>query len=328
MLPYITLKPLYHRKEEQLAFVTTDLQTLEPILRTVPGIKYNLTHQCWHLPMNKHHYEFARMKLHQYACLDLSLLKPYLEERARILKVKQAGGVNGTMQLTPKGQAQYNISADNFKQLGLAVTTLKLMAYSQSTLELYRNELLYLMRLLKDRYIGDLGAEQIRAYCLWLLETRKLSEAKVHTTINALKFYFEKVLHRSKLFIEVPRPKKPLQLPAVWSAEVIKQLLNATKTSSTKLCSCSATPRDCALVKLLAYRSKTLIPVEWYFMYAGPKAKRIGWSCFRRYCLTIYACNISSTNLKNICLKASSLVLLTARVAFKKFFKAVSSIWL
>jgi integrase/recombinase XerD len=48
-----------------------------------------------------------------------------------------------------------------------------------------------------------------------------LTEATIQSRINALKFYYEQVLKREKIFIDIPRPKKHLQLPKVISEEKI-----------------------------------------------------------------------------------------------------------
>lgn len=54
-----------------------------------------------------------------------------------------------------------------------------------------------------------------------------LTEATIHSRMNALKFYYEQVLKKDKIFFDIPRPKKNLQLPKVISEEkIIKGLFN------------------------------------------------------------------------------------------------------
>ena len=62
------------------------------------------------------------------------------------------------------------------------------------------------------------------SYCA---ATLKLTENTLHSRINALKFYYEQVLSRPRFFWEIPRPKKPIQLPKVLSKEEIALLLRA-----------------------------------------------------------------------------------------------------
>ena len=64
----------------------------------------------------------------------------------------------------------------------------------------------------------------LKAYSPNCTKTLKLSENIIHSRINAVKFYFEQVLHREKVFFEeIPRPKKRSTLPKVISkSDIIK----------------------------------------------------------------------------------------------------------
>jgi len=63
----------------------------------------------------------------------------------------------------------------------------------------------------------------------------------IHSRINAVKFYFEQVLHREKVFFdEIPRPKKKSSLPKVISKnDIVKlfaQVKNRKHSLMLKLC--------------------------------------------------------------------------------------------
>lgn len=53
--------------------------------------------------------------------------------------------------------------------------------------------------------------------------------------MNAVKFYYEQVLHRPKLFFDIPRPKKPLLLPHVLSQPEIASILEHTTNDKHRL---------------------------------------------------------------------------------------------
>ena len=63
------------------------------------------------------------------------------------------------------------------------------------------------------------------SYLLWLLEKKGCSETKVHTAVNAIKFYFEQVMKFPKEFYDLPRPKKPFKLPNILDEEEIIALI-------------------------------------------------------------------------------------------------------
>lgn len=108
------------------------------------------------------------------------------------------------------------------------VETLQLKSYSPNTINTYRNEFAQLLHVLKDKNVDDMDAEKLRSYFLYCTNTLKLSENTLHSRINAVKFYFEQVLKREKLFFEIPRPKKPSILPKFINAQDIKRLFEVT----------------------------------------------------------------------------------------------------
>lgn len=61
-----------------------------------------------------------------------------------------------------------------------------------------------------------------------------LKENTLHSRINALKFYYEQVLNREKFFWEIPRPKKPQQLPRLLNETEIAKLFNALTNKKHK----------------------------------------------------------------------------------------------
>lgn len=103
---------------------------------------------------------------------------------------------------------------------------LVLKGYSKSTIKTYLGEMNSFLTLIKNHDANSFDAERIKAYIFYCHTVLMLSEASIHSRINALKFYYEQVLHREKVFIHIPRPKKHLQLPKVISEEkIIKGLL-------------------------------------------------------------------------------------------------------
>ncbi|HEX6334237.1 MAG TPA: site-specific integrase [Flavisolibacter sp.] len=222
MLPEVVLRPLYHRAAEQIALVFRD-----PLLRAritkVPGVKWSRTHGIWYVPLTRDSYSEVRNALGSYARVDTSELKQYLDQRRVQLSVNQGKKVSrvfhGIIQKFPL--AEGNLRAyDRFEAM------LRLMGYSRNTIRVYCNEFHLLLRLLKKVCVDDLRKEHLMSYLLWLMQKRNYSEIHIHTTVNALKFYFEKVLGRDREFYELPRPKKRETLPPVLSEQELVRMLN------------------------------------------------------------------------------------------------------
>ena len=99
-----------------------------------------------------------------------------------------------------------NIHPINQPILQRYIETLQLKAYSPNTINTYRNEFAQLLYILKDKKVDELDADRLRGYFLYCINTLKLSENTIHSRINAIKFYYEQVLGRERMFIEIPRP--------------------------------------------------------------------------------------------------------------------------
>ena len=106
---------------------------------------------------------------------------------------------------------------------------IKLKAYSENTLRTYSIEFAQLLYVLKSYPIDSLTPERLRSYFLYCHNKLKLSETEIHSRINAIKFYFEQVLHRQKMFLDIPRPKMPSKLPKMLSRIDIKKIIAATE---------------------------------------------------------------------------------------------------
>jgi site-specific recombinase XerD len=129
----------------------------------------------------------------------------------------------------------------NYNAVLRMVETLKLKGYSESTIRTYRYEFAQFLVALKSNSVENCDAEKVRSYLFYCHDHLKLAENTLHSRMNALKFYFEQVLHRDKLFFQdIPRPKKHSQLPKTIHASGIKKMFDVTTNlkhnTTLKLC--------------------------------------------------------------------------------------------
>lgn len=113
--------------------------------------------------------------------------------------------------------------------------TLRLKAYSPSTLRTYCNEFAQLLHTIGAFPVDDLSPEKLRSYLLYCIKACGVSENLMHSRLNALKFYFEQVLGREKFFADIPRPKKPALLPKVLSKEEVAGLFAVVENPKHRL---------------------------------------------------------------------------------------------
>ena len=112
---------------------------------------------------------------------------------------------------------------------------LVLKGFSRNTMRVYSLEFAQLLYILKSFPVEELTKEKLQSYFLYCHKELNLSENQIHSRMNAVKFYFEKVLHQDKLFFDIPRPKKPLLLPKSLNTSEISKLLSVTDNPKHKL---------------------------------------------------------------------------------------------
>jgi len=112
---------------------------------------------------------------------------------------------------------------------------LTLKGYSPNTIRTYCIEFAQLLYALKNNPVQKISADRLQSYFLYCLRELKLSENQIHSRINAIKFYFEKVLHREKMFFDIPRPKKPASLPKTLNRKEVQALFDVTTNLKHKL---------------------------------------------------------------------------------------------
>lgn len=112
---------------------------------------------------------------------------------------------------------------------------IKLKGYSRHTLRTYSIAFAQLLYSLKSYPVNDLTPERLRSYFLYCHQKLELSESEIHGRINSIKFYFEQVLHRDKMFFDIPRPKKRLLLSKMLNRKEVQKVLEAKENKKHKL---------------------------------------------------------------------------------------------
>jgi integrase/recombinase XerD len=222
-LPTLFLKPIQYNKEERIGlFVKTNKAILDAI-KKLPAVRWSRNLQCWHMPCTEPNYNTMCYALKEMVVIDATILKDFLEKRKTIHAVQQKLGYK---KLAIAEQV-YEISQHNMLLLQSMVERLQLQAYSPSTLRTYKNEVGVFMQTLHNKKADTLTIDDVRRYLHYCIAKLQLSENTLHSRLNALKYLYEQVLGHDKFFVEIPRPKKHLQLPKVLGEEELRRLFNA-----------------------------------------------------------------------------------------------------
>jgi integrase/recombinase XerD len=171
-------------------------------MRAVSGSKWSKTLCSWHIPDTLENRHKCKLPLKELPAL---IQQP-------------ASATNKT--------ALLYLNENNKEQLKIFLLQLQLRAYSSSTIRTYRNEFTQLLHVLGNKPVQNLEPMHLQRYLLWCIK-KGLTEHSIHSRMNALKFYFEQVLKREKFFFEIPRPKRPMQLPKVLNETELKRMFAA-----------------------------------------------------------------------------------------------------
>jgi site-specific recombinase XerD len=229
----VILKPFYHRDQECIGIHYPQNPAINQYILKKISAKWSRTNRCWYVPFTEKDYVLLLNELSGKVNLQTSAMDEYFLKN---IKIDPQLTVEPPKLLTVK-QTQpsaLNLSPQNLLQLEKFIQMLQLKAYSPSTIKTYRNEFMQLLKLIKDKAVNTLTEEDIKRYMVYVMQKEKLSENTAHSRLNALKFYFEKVLGREKFFWEIPRPKKPMLLPKLLNETELRNLFNALENKKHK----------------------------------------------------------------------------------------------
>jgi len=97
--------------------------------------------------------------------------------------------------------------------------------YSQNTIKTYVSYMGDFVKEFKGRKLDSIRTWEINAYISRLIRTRGISTSQQNQRISAIKFYYEKVLGRKKMYYHLNRPKKEKKLPRVLTVEEVELIL-------------------------------------------------------------------------------------------------------
>lgn len=225
----IRIKTLQYKGQIRLVIYYEHDKDLNQFLKNEYNALWSQSLKCWHINYDP----ITKIKLKQ--SLGNKHLKVEDLDKEEVLNLN-----SNKISTIPKqpviahSSFQQRINPINLHVIELMRDYLILKAYSKSTMKTYLNEMHQFLYRLGNIAADELKPEHLKKYLVFCFEKLKLSENTLHSRINALKFYYEQVLHRDRFFWEIPRPKKPLQLPKLLNENELSRLFNALTNKKHK----------------------------------------------------------------------------------------------
>jgi integrase/recombinase XerD len=126
------------------------------------------------------------------------------------------------------------LSKDNLAAYKKYVSKISSLEYSKNTLRTYTVEFLQLLYMLKEISVSTLTAKDIKSYLLYCIDEEKIKEGQLNSRLNALIFYFDKILKSKDFTVQLPRPKKTSKVAKGITENESQKLLNACSSSIEK----------------------------------------------------------------------------------------------
>jgi site-specific recombinase XerD len=284
----VILKPLQHRGQECIGIYFEKNVLIQSLIQKQAGARWSKTNSCWYVPLAKDNYTRLSDTIKETAIINAESLKKYLLQ-------KKNGQPTGPTTVSLQTQNQFtrpqkspvlkirpsHLSEENSKAFSEYKNILTLKGYSQSTMRTYCNEFHLFLQTLKNKPAKELTPDQLQRYILYCIDQLKLKENTVHSRMNALKFYYEQVLHKEKMFFEIPRPKKPRLLPQVFSQDDIAAIINSVTNKKHKtmlMLGYSAGLRVSEIVSLRTYQIDSGRMTIFISQAKGKKDRMVGLS--------------------------------------------------
>lgn len=184
-------------------------------LKTIPYSHYSSKNNYWTLPITDQIIEGLKQK-----CIECNLNLKFEKEvvdKNTVLPRKNP-------LLTPNYRKCPQTMLDKLTEL----------RYSPSTLKTYGSLFEEFINHYPTEDIDQIDEVKIIAFCRYLVTDRKVSASYQNQAINAIKFYYERVLGSKRKFYFIERPNKEKTLPVVLNTDEIKQILNVTENLKHK----------------------------------------------------------------------------------------------
>jgi integrase/recombinase XerD len=208
----IRIEPHRYKDRDIVAIIFKYNSSIIKIVREFEGATWSEKMKFWYIPAEKFKLSLVFEKLRPVANIDYSALQTQKKENKSSADSNEPKGNKRVKAVLPDGYLE----------------KLEVKRYSKQTISTYTGYFSDFAAHFPGRKLEDITIEEINQYILGLIRDRGISHSQQNQRINAIKFYYEKVLGREKLYFEVERPRKEFKLPDILSKEEIASMVDNT----------------------------------------------------------------------------------------------------
>lgn len=148
------------------------------------------------------------------------------------------------------------------------------LRYSQQTIKTYKNALEEFINYYHKYDINSIDESKITAFLRYLVIERKVSTSYQNQAINAIKFYYERVLGGQRKVYSVDRPRKEKTIPTVLNEKEVIGLLNSIENIKHKAILITIYSAGLRISELLQLKLKDIDSERMQIRVAQSKGKK------------------------------------------------------
>ena len=215
------------------------------LIKKFAGASWSCSLNSWYIPDKKFNLNSFIEAFKQFAFIDYS----NLDDDEQISEVMNNGIKQNKKNITlPKGYLEL----------------LKQKRYSDNTIRTYSKYFGDFIKHFSDHKLERISSDDINRYILELIESKGISTSQQNQRINAIKFYYEKVLRLEKKYYQIERPHKEKTLPDVLSKKEVGLMIKYSnnikhKTIVSIIYSCGLRRNEAIKIQLKDIDSKRML---------------------------------------------------------------------
>ncbi|TDB65382.1 recombinase XerD [Arundinibacter roseus] len=199
---------VFQTKAKRLKLIFGYIPELSKAIKKIPFHTWDSKNKWWSVP---------------YSEQFLQEIKRKIEELKLTLRYEiEPDPDNRVMRVTPYDIPNYRNCPDEYRMKLIE------LRYSKNTIKLYTGLFEEFINYYPTFDIHTIDETQIIQFLRFLVTERKISTTYQNQSINAIKFYYERVLGGQRKFYFIDRPKKEKTLPSVLSTEEVLATLKVT----------------------------------------------------------------------------------------------------
>ena len=219
----ISVKPLYHKKQNCLGLYYPIDEQLTKLVKTFPDAKWSKTNKCWYIANHKTNLKELFQVFKGIAFIDTTAI--FAKPNPSIKKTNEPKIEKSTL---PTLNVNAKKKVFQFKEWLLS------RRYAANTVKTYIDALDSFLRYYNDKQVEDITNEDIISFNNNYILKNNYSASYQNQIVNAIKLFYKKIEHKALDLDLIHRPKRERKLPNVLSKEEVKAILESTNNIKHK----------------------------------------------------------------------------------------------